>query len=83
MDSRYHTDDGGIIVQAPGQAGRVLYDNPEPSQATYMICVSDNLTVEGAVGCLNDVMEALSLHPNIDPMAFQGALMSAMMQQGK
>lgn len=49
----------------------------------YKVLVSDDLTVEGAVDCLKETMEILADHSNVDPMAFQGALMSAMMQVGK
>lgn len=48
----------------------------------WEIQVNPELTIEEAVTLLSKVMETLADHPNIDPMAFQGALMSAMMQQG-
>lgn len=46
----------------------------------WSFSIDEDADVEDAVGMLSAVMDKLANHPNIDPMAFQGALMSAMMQ---
>lgn len=48
----------------------------------YLVFVSDDMTVSGAVACLSETMELLSTHPNISPVELQGAVMGAMMGGG-
>lgn len=60
----------------PGNGRRSITPN-------YIIAVHDDLDVPGAVACLTETMELLGNHPNVDPMAFQGALMSALTKMGK
>lgn len=55
----------------------------EGSNINWGFWLSKDLTIEDAVNILSKLMEELSTHSNVDTMAFQGALMSAMMQQGQ
>jgi hypothetical protein len=56
---------------------------PNEDRVTWAIQVHPELDLEDATDMLSGVMEAISTHPNINPMALQGALMGALLHSGK